>query len=198
MIRLGPLERLDAYAAATGHLEAFPGFFLSSLGRRGLRAFYQAVSVERSTFTVGAWDGAHLVGVAVGTTQPTGWYTRLIRAAPLAFIGAGLSLSITRPRVIAHLLPRLRGGLAGDDQQRGVLLASIYVASAARTRGAGTLLLTRWCDTARATGADQAWLTTDVADNERVVQFYERNGWHRASVVRPRADRSMLVLCRPL
>lgn len=198
MIQFRPLERLDADAAATGHLEAFPGFFLSSLGRSGLRAFYQAVSVEGSTFAVGAWEGADLVGVAVGTTQPTGWYGRLIRAALRSFVGVGLRLSVTRPRVIAQLLRRLRGGLAGDEQRGGMLLASIYVASRARTRGAGTLLLTHWCDTARATGADQAWLTTDVDDNERVLRFYERNGWQRASVVRARADRSMLVLCRPL
>lgn len=198
MIRFRPLEQLDAGAAATGHLEAFPGFFLSSLGRGGLGAFYKAVSVEASTFAVGAWEGADLVGVAVGTTRPTGWYKRLIRAAPKDFIGAGLRLSVTRPTVVAQLLRRLRGGLAGDEQRGGVLLASIYVQSRARTRGAGTLLLTRWCNEARSTGADQAWLTTDVDDNEKVLRFYEKNGWERASVVKARVDRSMLVLCRRL
>lgn len=175
------LGAADVDAVARLHLTAFPGFFLSSLGPRFLTEFYRSFVTDRDGISVVARAGdGRLLGVAVGTTTPAGFFRRLlIRRGPW-FAAAALRSALSEPSCIARLLRavRYRGGV--PTPVSGALLNSICVDPDERRLGVGAALLTAWSERARDMGAHSAFLTTDAAGNDAVNAFYRRARWSMA------------------
>jgi|GEM_PF-130944 len=168
----------DAHALARLHRRAFPEFFLSQLGEAFLVQFYRGyVDDPTAVVAVERDELGEPVGVAVGSTEPEGFFGRLLRRRLIGFGLAAAGAAIRRPAAIPRLLRavRYRGDTpSGSD---GALLSSICVDPAARAGGVGGRLLQAWSDRARELGADAAYLLTDADGNEAVNRFYVRNGW---------------------
>ena len=85
-ISLSPVVSSDVRALARLHREAFPGFFLSSLGEPFLVQFYRGFLKDDSAVTVVAHDDVGtVIGAAVGTTEPQTFFRRLFRRRWLGF-----------------------------------------------------------------------------------------------------------------
>jgi GNAT superfamily N-acetyltransferase len=66
---------------------------------------------------------------------------------------------------------------------RGDELHQLYVAAAARGSGVAAALIADAEARLAESGVETAWLGCAIG-NERAARFYEKSGWHRASVVR--------------
>jgi ribosomal protein S18 acetylase RimI-like enzyme len=172
------LTAADIRPVARLHQAAFPGFFLSTLGEPFLALFYGGFLADSSAVTVVARgaDGS-LLGVAVGTTEPAGFFGRLVRSRWPSFVLAGARAVVRNPGVTARLLRavRFRGGVPAGF--RGALLSSICVDPAMRGNGVGRQLVQAWTQEVARRGVDAALLTTDAEDNDVANRFYRSLGW---------------------
>ncbi|WP_246956588.1 GNAT family N-acetyltransferase [Brachybacterium sp. Marseille-Q7125] len=177
-ITLRTVRAEDAEELAVLHRDAFPDFFLSSLGVPFLRQFYLGFADDDSAVsTVAVASDGRIVGSIVGTTEPAGFFSRLLKRRIIPFSLLSAREGLRRPSIIPRLLRavRYRGGTGSPID--GALLSSIAVASNQQGRGTGSAMMRAWEQSAAAAGADNAHLTTDAEDNDPVNEFYQRLGW---------------------
>jgi len=167
----------DVREAARLHRVAFPGFFLSQLGEGFLREFYRAFLLDGSVTVVARDDAGRVVGVVVGSTEPDGFFRRLLLRRWYAFAVHSLRLVLTRPSVVPRLVRAVTYRGHVPDQPDGALLSSICVSPAAQGAGVGRELIRRWTSELGSRGVHDAYLTTDAADNDATNAFYVRSGW---------------------
>lgn len=176
-MELRPVEHDDAPALAALHAEAFPGFFLSTLGEGFLKEFYSGFPDDETAVTVLAKEGERVLGCVVGSVEPAGFFRRLLKRRLWGFAIQSAKASLRRPSAI----PRLVRGLTyrGDTppEAPGALLSSICVAPSTRGTGVGASLTRRWMELVAHKGVKHAYLTTDADSNEAVNAFYSRLGW---------------------
>ncbi|WP_194291457.1 GNAT family N-acetyltransferase [Cumulibacter manganitolerans] len=175
-----PLQSEDVKRCAELHLQAFPDFFLSQLGPRFLREFYRGFLDDPDAVTVVAETaGGDVTGVVVGTLEPRGFFSRLLKRRFVGFAAATALAVLRRP----SRLPRLVRGLVYRGQVPldvgGALLSSICVDPRAQSRGTGTELITRFEAIVRSCEMG-AYLVTDHVDNDSANAFYLRSGWKLA------------------
>ncbi len=173
--RLGPD---DVRALARLHGSAFPGFFLSTLGERFLVEFYRAFLADPTAVTVVARspDGG-VQGAVVGTTEPAGFFGRLVRRRWFGFAAAAARSSVTRPRTMPRLVKALRYRGDAPTGADGALLSSICVQPSRQGSGLGRQLERAWLREVAARGVAAAYLTTDRDGNDPVNDFYRSGGW---------------------
>jgi ribosomal protein S18 acetylase RimI-like enzyme len=191
-VRIGDLRADDVPVVARLHRAAFPGFFLSSLGEPFLVQFYRGFLTDPTAVTaVARDDGGTILGAVVGTTEPAGFFGRLLRRRFAGFVLASARAVLRHPTSAPRLLRAVTyRGDAGSTAD-GALLSSIFVVPAAQGSGAGQALLAAWARAAADRGAGAAFLTTDAEDNDRVNDFYVAQGWALADSHRTREGRLM-------
>ncbi|GAA2743650.1 GNAT family N-acetyltransferase [Terrabacter aerolatus] len=176
--RLDVLTSDDVAEVARLHREAFPGFFLTQLGEPFLRQFYRGHVEDPTAVAVVLRDATgRPLGCVVGTTEPRGFYSRLLRRRWHGFAAAAARTVVTRPSAAPRLLRAVayRGG--ADSTGQGALLSSICLSPDLQGSGQGVRLLQGWELSAHERGAKHAFLDTDALGNERVNAFYSHQGW---------------------
>jgi len=160
------------------HLRAFPNFFLSFLGPRFLREFYESFLFDSHGigYTASAPDG-QVLGVIVGPVDPSGYFKRLLKRRWWAFCSASISAVMRRPSCVPRLFRAViyRGG--SPSGQARALLSSIAVDPNVQHAGVGKRLVRYWAEEARRRGASGCYLTTDADGNDEVNAFYQRLNW---------------------
>ncbi len=168
------------------HVRAFPGFFLTLAGRRFVSEYYRAIAEYTGGILLVARSGDSIAGFVSGFADPPGFYA--FYRARRRRLAAVLALAVLRrpsllPRVINNVR-RVSAVEAGADEAE---LSSIGVDPAAGGRGTGQALVNGFIREAAGRGCPTVFLTTDEAENERVIAFYERLGFsHEASFRRGR------------
>lgn len=168
----------DASALARLHQQAFPGFFLSGLGEPFLVQFYLGFVDEPTAIVVVHRDATgRPQGVGVGTTDPVGFFGRLLRRRLLGFAVASARATLANPRVAPRLLKAVsfRGDTPSDRD--GALFSSLCVLPGLSGRGIGSALMNAWVHRAKEMGAETAFLVTDAHGNDAVNRLYAREGW---------------------
>lgn len=169
----------DPRAVAAIHLEAFQGFFLSSLGSSFLAYYYRCFPHEPGAIALVAEQGeeGRVVGFVVGTINPRAFYRRILRRHWLGFALRAAGALALHPGAAPRLLRGLThsGGNPGGKAVAG--LFSIAVLPAAHGGGSAAALMRGFLELAAARGARSAFLHTDAAKNERVNAFYRRHGF---------------------
>ena len=98
------LDKKDLDKISKMHMESFKGFFLSMLGERFLKIFYQSVNEDNKSITIiGKNSKNHIIGVVVGSTDPAGFYFRILKKNILKFAIAALPAAIKNPSIIPRL-----------------------------------------------------------------------------------------------
>jgi len=171
------LTHLDAIVQI--HLEAFKGFFLESLGKQFLKTLYRSFILEPSGLCLVAVERKCVVGFVVGTTQPEGFFRRLLWSRWPAFVLAGAAALTLHPiRVGKKFLSALSyRGEKPADVPNASLLSSIGVTQSANGKGIGKILISAFCESAQESGSPTVFLTTDRDENDAVNQFYTSNGF---------------------
>lgn len=192
IVSLGRLQPSDVPEAAALHLEAFPTFFLSSLGLPFLREFYRGFLSDPTAVTVSArGESGNLVGCVVGTTTPDGFFKRLLRRRLLGFVLASTRVAIAKPSIAPRLLGAVRYRGVDVPGASGALLSSICVDPRTQGAGIGAQLISAWEAEAARKGARAAHLTTDAEDNASVNAFYEQQGWTNTTTFTTAQSRRM-------
>jgi len=170
-------DRLDQIVAV--HLDAFPGFFMTQLGRRFLRAYYRCVVQYEGGILLTEDRAGECIGFVAGFMEPAGFYRALRRRRLRLAFAAGAGL-VTRPWMIGTLLAdygRAGGAARQPAGPRTAELSSLGVKPTAAGGGLGSRLARGFIEAAGALGAEQVRLTTDTHGNDSVNAFYQRLGF---------------------
>lgn len=159
------------------HLRSFPGFFLTFLGRPFLRELYAATMVDPSGIAYVVTDGEQHLGFVTGTTQPSGFYRRLLQKRWWRFAYAAIPAVLRRPGIVPRLLRAFSTPSATSSEPGRTTLMSIAVAPEAQGRGVGRALVEAFVGEAARRGATQIDLTTDRDNNDAVNRFYRNLGF---------------------
>lgn len=188
----------DIPEIVTVHLSAFPGFFLSALGKKFLKLYYQCVLKSTEGILLVCFDGKKLVGFCAATTRSAGFNTRLILNNFIKFVYVGTTLLFTKPRAIVRLAKNLtKKGATEDNGEYGELL-SIGVSEIAQSKGIGKTLISQLERAMYRRGVCKLSLTTDVEENNKTLNFYSSNGYIKFYEFIAYPDRRMYRLMKDL
>jgi GNAT superfamily N-acetyltransferase len=170
------LKSIDAAEIAGLHYMAFKDFFLTSLGERFLKAFYEAVLSHPLGIGIGIYAEDKLIGFAVGAKKGTGFYKSLVYKKGLSLALAALPRLIVSPSKVNRLLTPLLGSEEVLYKDLPVLL-SICVSDAHGASGIGRQLLRGFESELLKHSCHEVVLTTDSQNNDYVNRFYVSNGY---------------------
>jgi len=161
------------------HIKAFPTFFLTFLGPRFLKEFYESFLYDSQGIGFVALDDntEEIIGVIVGPLNPNGYFKRLLKRKWFSFCIASVGAIIKKPSVIKRLF---RAVFYRGESPKGIersLLSSIAVSPNAQGKGAGKALVFKWLEEIKLRGSKGAFLTTDVENNDSVNKFYQKIGF---------------------
>jgi ribosomal protein S18 acetylase RimI-like enzyme len=160
------------------HLKSFPGFFLSFLGPRFLSLYYNGVvEAPEGIAFVYLNEAGSPSGFVAGTSNPRGFYSRLLKRGWLKFSFASLGAICRRPAAIVRIA---RGFLHPGENPAGDEVAGLFsigVLPELQGTGAGKALVRAFQDEAKKRGCKKVFLTTDAEGNEAVNSFYRKLGF---------------------
>lgn len=160
------------------HLDAFHGFFLSSLGKRFLNAYYNAALRSNETIAVCAVDDDEQIqGFGTGCIQSKGYHKKLILNNILTFSWQGFIILFTNPKALLRLALNLDKIANEKDDGNYAELISIGVSHAHKGLGVGKKLITIFEEEAKRKGCMKVSLTTDCYNNDEVIAFYIHSGY---------------------
>lgn len=196
-VEIRAATRGDVEAISAVHEAAFPGFFMTLLGRAFLRAYYRGVlEFDAGELLVAEQDGRP-VGFAAGFVDPDRFYRRMA-ARGWRFVPPLATGLARRPWLLGRVLRRGRSvGMRGRSRPSrpadvsGCELASLAVLPTARGRGIGRRLVAAFLEAARRRRADRVRLTTDARHNDAVNRFYLGSGFRLSARLQPDGTRPM-------
>ncbi len=197
MIDVRPMTQRDLVAVVAIHRAAFPKFFLSFLGPRFLRVFYGFIAGEG--IAIVALAEGKLAGFVAGVLEPRLFYRWLMRRRFAQLALAITPMVLRHPSTLARVTRRARQRTsAGNHEPAGAELMSLAVDPGQEHRGIGRALVAAFAGRVAVSGERRLWLTTDAADNDRVIHFYESQGflWSREFVTAE--GRAMVELTRDM
>jgi ribosomal protein S18 acetylase RimI-like enzyme len=195
MIEVRPMTQLDLVGVVAIHRAAFPNFFLSFLGLRFLRVFYGFIAGE-SIALVALADG-ELAGFVAGVVDPRQFYRRLMKRRFAQIALAITPIVLRHPSTLARVTRRARQRTGADNHEpSGAELMSLAVDPNQEHRGIGRALVAAFAQCVAAAGEKRLWLTTDAADNDRVIHFYESQGFSQSREFVTAEGRAMVELTR--
>lgn len=171
---LVPMRPAHIPAVVQTHLASFPGFFLSFLGPRFLSLYYAGICAAPEGIGLVYLNTSGLpAGFVAGSSNPRGFYSRLLKRDWLKFAVASVGAIICKPTVIGRIARGLfhSGGNPFGEDVAG--LFSIGVLPELQGTGAGKLLVQAFLHEAGIRGCKRVFLTTDRDDNEGVNAFYQ-------------------------
>lgn len=182
------------------HQQAFPGFFLTTLGPRFLTRFYAAMTGSPDALCLVIEREYGIEGFIVGPLHPAGYFRRLLLRQGPGFLRDALPAMLRNPgAVVRRVFRAVRyRGEAPVAWPGAALVSSVAVAPGAVGSGAAGALVERFCAEAAARGTTHVYLTTDVVDNPAANRFYQKHGFVVESVIVRPDGRAMNRYLRPL
>jgi len=175
------------------HMQSFPNFFLTFLGPKFLREFYQSFLYDSAGIGFVAEDAqtGDALGVIVGPLVPDGYFKRLLKRRWWAFCLASTIAILKRPIIIKRLFRALfyRGESPSGSQR--ALLSSIAISPQSQGHGIGQALVRRWVEEVEHRGYSGCYLTTDANNNDKINSFYQKLGWKIESTYKTSEGRVM-------
>lgn len=189
----------DCQSLAKIHLQAFDGFFLTSLGNSFLRTYYQACIESNESINVCAVNEFDdIIGFSIGCVLSKGFHKRLlIQNFPKFFI-QGIIILLSRPNALSRLVNNLEKNDFTDDNGNYAELLSIGVLPNYNGQGIGKELIKRFEEEAINKGCKEMALTTDFNKNSNVLEFYKSVGYEIYYEFLTYPDRKMYKLKKNL
>lgn len=172
------LKKENAAEITEIHILAFPGFFLTDLGKDVLRVFYAALIQDESTIVWGIKNNKELVGFFVASTSPVGLYARIFKKHFFKFF---LLLTISFLKNMSLLKRMITSFTASKSfdipKSNSAALLSICVSPTSSGKGIGKMLLGKLENELVLQGQYGYYLSTDKENNEATNHFYLNNGF---------------------
>lgn len=160
------------------HIGAFPGFFLTDLGKDFLSVFYLALIRDDSTIFWGIKGDSQFEGFFVASSSPFGLYSRLFKKnifkffLPLTF-AFFKNISLLRRMITSFI--SLNAYVVPNEYS--AVLLSICVSPSSSGKGIGKILLAKLERELALKGHKGYYLTTDKNDNQATNHFYISYGF---------------------
>jgi len=169
----------DIEAVVHLHVQAFPKFFLTSMGKPFLRLLYMGFITQPNGLFLVAENAGTVIGFAVGTADPSGFFRRLLRRQGFRFACAATSGLLRYPLLATRkcLGALFYRGETPNGIPDAALLSSLAVSPSTQSKGIGQALVRAFADEARKCGCQSVYLTTDEANNEKANRFYAKCGF---------------------
>lgn len=177
MIQIRRICKIDLDQIVKIHLEAFPNFFLSSLGPSFLRCYYNSLIKSPDGIGLCALNDDVIVGFSAGSNNANGFHKRLLISNFFPFSFQFLKLLFIRTRAIIRLFNNLEKAPIPHISEDVSELLSIGVSLSAKGTGVGRMLLEEFEKVVAKSEVKIITLTTDYYDNDDVLGFYSRNGY---------------------
>ena len=161
------------------HEQAFPDFFLTTLGKSFLCLYYNCMCNCGDAITLCAEEDGEIKGFATSSYYSHGFNTTLIKKNILKFVLMGVELMFTKPKAILRLVKNLdkkAEGNAVEDNGEYAELYSIAVMPGNQGSGIGKKLLVATEENV-AKHNSKISLTTDYYNNEKTIGFYHSLGY---------------------
>ena len=168
----------DVNAIVEIHINAFKGFFLTSLGRDFLKFYYTCFVKNGETVTMVAEDNKIIYGFSAATKKCKGFNDRLIKCNFFLFGLLTFKMLFRSPKSLLRLIRNLtKKGDGVVDKEDYAELYSIGVSRNAQGMGVGKKILIETEKNLKAMGVKRISLTTDYFNNEQAVGFYHSLGY---------------------
>jgi len=177
------MTRTDLREVVAVHLLSFSGFFLSELGPRFLFSLYDGIINDPSGIALVCRQNHRVQGFVAGTTEPRGFYVRLLARRWCRFALASIIPVLRNPRILSRLLNAFRKAKKEPDDEGCGLLMSIAVDPQVQASGIGAALVHEFLTECRSRGLSSVHLTTDHFENDQVNRFYSKLGFRVSRVV---------------
>ncbi|MDO4993155.1 MAG: GNAT family N-acetyltransferase, partial [Prevotellaceae bacterium] len=100
------------------HIDAFKGFFLTSLGPQFLRFYYTCFIRSKETVTMVAEEDSVIYGFSASTKECKGFNSRLIKSNFFDFVILSLKMLCTTPQSLLRLVRNLtKKGEGVEDEE---------------------------------------------------------------------------------
>jgi glycosyltransferase involved in cell wall biosynthesis/ribosomal protein S18 acetylase RimI-like enzyme len=177
-----PANSRDLPQIVSIHQSAFSEFFLTRLGSRFLRRYYELVLAYRSGIILAREKDGVLQGFVCGFMNPPEFY-RMMWRQKRSFMLPALVALLRRPSLTGKMLSGIHRLQTSASQAQPVTceLSSIAVAPALSGNGAGKSLLRAFLAQSWSMRAECVSLTTDAENNDAANGLYRDIGF---SVVR--------------
>lgn len=179
MITIREATITDVEAIVNIHEQAFPDFFLTTLGSRFLQLYYKCMCKCEDAVTLCAEEDGVVKGFATSSYYSHGFNTMLIKKNLFEFGLMGVELLFTKPKAVLRLaknLDKKAEGNAIEDNGEYAELYSIAVLPGNQGSGIGKkLLIATEEDVAKHNS--KISLTTDYCNNEKTIGFYHSLGY---------------------
>ena len=168
----------DVNAIVEIHINAFKGFFLTSLGRDFLKFYYTCFVKNGETVTMVAEENKIIYGFSAATTKCKGFNGRLIKGNFFLFGLLTFKMLFRSPKSLLRLIRNLtKKGDGVIDKEDYAELYSIGVSRNTQGMGVGKKILIETEKNLKAMGVKRISLTTDYFNNEQAVGFYHSVGY---------------------
>jgi ribosomal protein S18 acetylase RimI-like enzyme len=175
--RIVPMRVEHIKSVVEVHLQSFPGFFLTFLGRDFLYELYRGIVKDPSGIAFVVLADESVIGFVAGTDHPAGFYTRLLKKRWWRFAIASLPAVFRDPSSFFRLFRALSMPKHVTQDKGRCTLMSIAVLPAEQKRGVGRPLVKAFLGEAMKRGLRQVDLTTDKLNNDSVNHFYLQQGF---------------------
>ena len=142
MITIQKATNNNVNAIVDIHKQAFPEFFLTSLGDGFLRLYYRCMCKCKEAVTLCAVEDGKVVGFSTTALKSAGFNTRLIKNNMIGFMMEGVRLLFSSPKSLFRLFKNFtkKSADVADDGEYTELF-SIGVLPTCQGKGVGKLLL---------------------------------------------------------
>ena len=179
MITIRKATNNDVDSIVAIHQQAFPEFFLTTLGWRFLRLYYKCMCNCVDAVTLCAEENGEIKGFATSSYFSHGFNQSLIKKNIYRFSIIGIELLFSKPHALFRLVKNLdkkAGDNAVEDKGEYAELYSIAVKPENQGGGIGKkLLIATEEDVAKHNS--KISLTTDFYNNEKTIGFYHSLGY---------------------
>ena len=168
----------DVNAIVEIHINAFKGFFLTSLGRDFLKFYYTCFVKNGETVTMVAEENNIIYGFSAATKKCKGFNGRLIKGNLFLFGLLTFKMLFRSPNSLLRLIRNLsKKGDGVIDKEDYAELYSIGVSRNVQGKGIGKKILIETEKELKTMGVERVSLTTDYFNNEQAVGFYHSVGY---------------------
>lgn len=165
------------------HLNTFPGFFLTFMGRGFLNQMYQSYCEHSKSGLLVAKEGNKAIGFLAYSSDFSDLYKYMIKTRLAKFAVYSVGAFFRRPSVFLHIIKAFLKPGEAKRKERYVELSSIGVAPECKSRGVGSMLVSELKDLVDFNEFAYITLETDAVDNDAAIHFYEKNGFIRERIV---------------
>ena len=159
------------------HLDTFPGFFLTFMGRGFLKQLYLSYCKHSESGLLVAFEKDTPVGFLAYSGDYSGLFKYMIRTRLIPFAWYSLGAFFRRPKTFARILRALGKSSETKREEKYLEIASIGVKPNLRSKGIGSSLMNSFKNCVDFSKYEYINLETDAENNEAANRFYIKNGF---------------------